>query len=81
MQPQPTTDVTMRALIQRINRRLAKDYEQLRKNSSGRWATDLGEYYIVNYFNNFLVQGHVDPEGLGRELGVLRDWEDVEDPE
>jgi hypothetical protein len=70
----------MRALIQRINRRLARDDEQMRKYPGGRWVTDLGEYYIVNYFHNFLVQGHVDPEALGRELGALRDWEGVEEP-
>ncbi len=35
----------------------------------------LGEWYIVNFNRNTIVAGHVDPEELGRELGVLRDWE------
>jgi hypothetical protein len=76
-----TVPVTMRALVQRINRKLAKDDEQLRKTRGQRWWTDLGDYHIVNYNMNALMRGHVDPEALGRELGVLSEWERVAEPD
>jgi hypothetical protein len=81
MQPQQTSDVSMRALIQRINRRLAKNGERLHRYRGGQWSTDLGEFYIRDEYRNFLVQGHVDPEALGRELGVLKGWEGVQGAE
>ena len=81
MEPQQTSDVSMRALIQRINRRLAKDGERLHRYRGGQWSTDLGEFYIVDEYRNFLVRGHVDLAALGRELGVLQEWEGVADPE
>jgi hypothetical protein len=70
--------VTMRALIQRINRKLAKEDfgppgEQLRKSKRS------GVYYIINFRGNYVTHMDVDVEGLGRELGVLREWEQVEE--
>jgi hypothetical protein len=44
--------VTMRALMQRINRRLAKEDELLKKLRGDRYLRDLGRYYIVNWRNN-----------------------------
>jgi hypothetical protein len=71
--------ITYRALIQRINRKLAADDEQLKATRGDRWRSDLGDYYIVNVNRNNLVAQHVDPVELGRELGVLRPWEEVAD--
>ena len=76
---QPKIEVSMRAVIQRINRRLARVGEHLHRYRGGQWYTDLGDYYIRDEYRNFLVQGHVEPEGLARELGVLRESEVVED--
>ena len=73
--PRKRVSVTMKALVQRINRRLHKDEEQLRKTRGARALLDLGEWYIVNWNRNFIVAQHVDPEELGRELGVLQEWE------
>jgi hypothetical protein len=73
-----TVPVTMRALIQRINRRLKADGEML-KTARGRAAFSVGQYYICNPQRNWIVKERVDPEALGRELGVLAAWERVED--
>lgn len=68
--------VTMRALIQRINRKLGT-YEQVRKSRSSGAKYDLGDFYIIDHNRNFITATHVDPEELGRELGVLRPFETV----
>ena len=61
--------VTRDALIKRLNRKLANEGEILRANRW--WNTDMGDFYIVDRDSNGLKAGHVDLEGLGRELGVL----------
>jgi hypothetical protein len=38
---------------------------------------ELGEFYIVNFRINGVMHKDVDPEELGRELGVLKAWEKV----
>ena len=69
------SEVTIPALVQRINRVLRKEGEQLRKSRGLRFWSDLGDYYIVDLYRNFIVAGHVDLESLGRELRVLRESE------
>lgn len=71
--------VTMRALIQRINRRLTKDEEHLKSIRGERFRHELGDYYIVDLNRNAIVAKQVDPEELGRTLGVLRPFERVEE--
>jgi len=71
--------VTVRSAIQRINRRLKPDNEML-KTARGRYMRmQVGDYYIVNFNRNFILHTNVDPELLGRELGVLHEWERVID--
>jgi hypothetical protein len=67
--------VTMKALTQRINRVLRRDEEMLRKTRGARAIQDLGEWYVLNWNKNWIVHHHVDPEDLGREIGVLNKWE------
>jgi hypothetical protein len=67
--------VTTRALIQRLNRRLAREDQQVHAYRGGRWESDLGRYYIVNMNRNVIVARHVNLEALGRDLEVLRPWE------
>jgi len=73
--------VTMRAVVQRINRRLATEYHGLRKlkaTRDGGWARhDFGDFYVLDLGRNNVVERHVDPEGFGRKLGVLQPWEEV----
>jgi hypothetical protein len=71
--------VTLRALVQRINRSLAKDDELLRKSRGLRMALAVGDWYIVNIRRNWIVGKNVDPEALGRDLEVLHPWEKVID--
>jgi len=71
--------VTTRAVIQRINRKLKPDLEGLKVSRSERMRLDVGQFYIVNYRMNVIRQHDVEPEALGRELGVLKDWEKVID--
>jgi hypothetical protein len=76
--------ISERALIQRINRRLKQDGEMLRSARGtwhqGRWYPDsnLGRYYIIDFMRNFVIHVRVDLEAYGRELEVLREWEELQ---
>jgi hypothetical protein len=66
------------ALIGRLRRRLAKDAVRLVKTRGGaanRWYSDLGEWHTVDSRNH--SSGHIDPESLAREMGVLSSSEFV----
>ncbi|SRR5258705_7202030 len=80
--------VSLRALVQRINRRLKRDWdaqdqqgEMLKATRGDRARQELGDYYILNPYRNFISRTHRDPETLGRELGVLAAFEYVVDGE
>ena len=47
------------------------------RTARGSYNTDLGNYYIINLHSNYLVAGNCDPEELGKELGVLAEWESL----
>jgi hypothetical protein len=76
--------ITERALIQRLNRRLAHDGWKL-LTARGYWNgrdkrysytnTDIGRHYIVDLFQNTLLWMKVDLEWWGRKLNVLAPWE------
>ncbi len=69
--------VSMRALIQRINRKLKPELEALKITRGNQWRPELGDYYVVDLNRNSIIRKDVDPEKIARELGVLRDWEEV----
>lgn len=69
--------VSMSNLIQHINRIYKPGHYRLRKTRGTR--SNLGDYYIMDYWNNAIVQTHVDVEKLGRELEVLAEWEYLEE--
>jgi hypothetical protein len=71
--------VSMKSLMQRVNRKLAEQGERLRKTRSVRDFCNLGEYFTVDVQHNCVVRHHVDPEALARELGALQPWERVEE--
>jgi hypothetical protein len=78
MPPKPnrSSPVTARALVQRINRRLAYKYEAVRQTRPGtRAERELGRFYIVDFNRNAVLDMHVDLESLARELGALKPWE------
>jgi hypothetical protein len=70
--------VSMRAIIQRVNRKLIADDEVLKASRTERMRSDCGDYYIVDWRHNSICQMHVDPVALARELGVLHRWEAVQ---
>jgi len=69
--------VSERALIQRINRKLRAEDETLKTARGERAEQEFGRFYIVNFNRNFVVAKGCDPEELGRELGVLSEYERV----
>jgi hypothetical protein len=77
MSKKQSVPVSLRALMQRVNRALANQDETLKTSRGERCRQQMGDYYIVNTSRNFIVDKNVDPEELGRELGVLKAWESV----
>jgi len=73
--------VSMRALVQRINRHLKENDEIMKSPRGRRMRWDVGDFYVIDAKRNFVVSKDVDPEALGRELGVLKPWEKVEEIE
>ena len=76
-----TTTIANRALIARINRLLRHQGQMgriLKASRGARALSDLGQYFVLDIERNIIVLHHVDPENLGRELGVLAQWEHVE---
>lgn len=71
------TQVTERALVARINRKLAQEGEQMHRTRGERWRGDLGCFYITDTRTHALIAASCTPEGVGRELGVLRPGETV----
>ncbi len=70
--------VSKGALVARINRRLRKAHQSLKKNRSMRWLSDFGDYYVKDVFRNMLIETHVDPLDLAKKLGVVYAGEVVE---
>jgi hypothetical protein len=69
--------VSSRALIQRLNRHLAKEGRKLRAcraDTSG--YGELGDWYETE--GRTVTAKHVDPEAWARETGVLKPYEYVE---
>ena len=71
--------VSLRALHQRINRKLAPQEEVLKKARGVYARAQFGNYYVLHWRSNHVRHWHVDPVKWGRELGVLAAWEVVED--
>jgi hypothetical protein len=72
-----TVPVTERALLQRINRRLAKNGEQILKARTERARLELGDYYRIDVSRNAIVGKDERLEALGAELEVLQAYEHV----
>ena len=64
-----------RALIQRINRKLAEEQKMLR-SMRGKFSTPkFGEYAVVDLQRECIGEHHVDLGKMARKLGVLKPWE------
>jgi hypothetical protein len=71
----------MRALAQRINRKLRAGDEMLVATRGAAASGDLGDFCVVDTNRNNISRARVDPEKLGRELGVLQPWEALAEEE
>jgi hypothetical protein len=68
--------VTARALFARVDRRLRRDGELLRRTAAtGRAQLDLGAFYILDIARSIVTAHHVDLVALAKELDCLRPWE------
>jgi len=76
------TKITMKALEQRIGRRLSKDNRSLHKTRIGRRTIEsLGPYYIVNDNTSAITAQGISPDRLveiGKGMDALAAWEEVE---
>lgn len=70
--------VSRRALVARMNRILSNQGEILRKSrpDSSAWY-ELGEYYTLDLRYGAVVLRHINLETEARQLGVLRDAEQL----
>ena len=65
-----------RSLIQRLNRRLAKDHQKLFMSRSRAAEAEFGKFYVADTASGEVIASIIDLKGLGRDLGVLRPWEE-----
>ena len=72
-------NISEHTLMQRINLQLAKKGEILKKSKGGLWHSDTGDYFITELNKNLMVSTNIDLEILGKELGVLKNYEQLED--
>jgi hypothetical protein len=66
------TVISKRALVQRINRKLILDDQQIRAVPGGNLELGVGKYFLVDVRKNLITRTHVDLNELGREIGVLQ---------
>jgi hypothetical protein len=72
--------VSHRALLQRCNRVLKAKSQQLKRNTpDARNFGELGLYFIVDRDRGRIARKQVDLEALGNELGVLANFERLEE--
>ena len=73
MNEEGAVPVTMRALTQRINRKLRHDGQRLR--TARGWFSDLG--HVLDFKHHWIVKRHVEPEARGRDLGVVKNYDQL----
>jgi hypothetical protein len=79
-QPHLRIPVTLSALVQRLRRHHARQYERFCITRGTRWFTDLGYWHVVDD-RNFVACSFSSRDGLiehAREVKCLAAWESVE---
>jgi hypothetical protein len=76
-QSRPSRQVALSpaAVLKRVNRRLARDLEVLRKNRGGPYMERYGDWLRIDLNHNSLIGSTDDLEAFARDLGVLQAWE------
>jgi hypothetical protein len=79
MPTKTTFPVTTRALIQRINRVLKKNDQQLKK-ARGRYEPSIGTYFVIDTYRNYIVDTRIeDIEAYAKELNCIAPYERLVD--
>lgn len=71
--------VSEKAVLARVNRRLDRDDQAVKKTRRKSIVSYIGEYTRVDYRRGGVVENHVDLEALAREVGALEPWETMEE--
>lgn len=70
--------ISERALLARMNRKMASDEIQVKKSRIGSSVhQELGDYYSIDLKRNVVDSKHIDLEALARQLGVLAAFEEL----
>ena len=65
------TGISERALVARVNRKLAKDGERLHQCSeNSKWFNELGRYFVTDQ-RNYISAKYVPINQLAKELGAI----------
>jgi len=70
--------ITERELVQRIMEKMAKNIVGLKKARNEQSHKRTGDYFIIEFNQNKITTTGVDLEKLGKELGLLKDFEELE---
>ncbi len=70
--------VSERAILARINRKLAKSEQVVKKcRTDSRWYGECGNYYAIDLRTNCIQAKHIDLEDWAKELDVIEPFEEV----
>lgn len=70
--------VSSRAVLQRVNRKLAPSYEAIRTTRRGSAASrELGRFYRLDTYRNIVTDWNVDLAGVARACGAMHDGEQL----
>lgn len=71
--------VSRRAVLQRVNRKLAKDGLTLKVSTGGQAQIEVGQYFVLDVKRGAVIERHIKLEQFAKKSGVLADWERMED--
>ena len=69
--------ISERALLQRLNRKLAEEKLIVKKTRGEKLVREVGDYFLLDLHRNRITEKHIDLTAMGRERGVLAAWEVV----
>ena len=72
-------NISARALIQRLNRKLAPNKVIKSNRRSDRLTEEMGAHYVLDLKAGRVAERHVDLAALGKKLGVMESWEQLAD--
>jgi DNA-binding Lrp family transcriptional regulator len=70
--------VTVKALLQRVNRRLRENDQKVCRARSERVRLGLGAFYAIDEKRRLILGKDVNLEQVARELGALKPHEELE---